>query len=490
MSIMSITHVADQLVDPRIEQAFTRPPSSSPSQASPLTMSAPLPGSLPASQRLPALSASIDFADAPEVLPTGSRTDSPTAATSRAILSSVDAGQLVVSEARPYRHMPRTASTPDALPPVITLLNQILLDAALLESSDLHFERGEHDLRIRFRVDGILHTRTAPPLHLRDALIARIKSLAGLDIAERRLPQDGRLTIRITPHQVEDFRVSTLPTVHGEKVVLRRLDTLAPGVDLSMLGLAPAQQTQVTEALAAPHGMMLVTGPTGSGKTLSLFCLLQMLNTPGMNVCTVEDPVEIRLPGLTQVSVQQKAGLTFASVLRAFLRQDPDVLMVGEIRDAETADIAVKAAQTGHRVLSTLHTNDAPSTVTRLRDIGIAPYRLASSLTLITAQRLIRRLCPACRRPDPLDAHAWVANLRGDCSQCHGIGYRGRIGVHQLMPITEGLRHVIASDQGPVALHRLAREEGMLSLHEAALAFVQDGQTSLAEAAQLEDRRL
>jgi type IV pilus assembly protein PilB len=353
----------------------------------------------------------------------------------------------------------------------------------------LHFERGEHDLRIRFRVDGVLHVQAAPPSHLRDALIARIKSLAGLDIAERRLPQDGRLTLRVTAQKIEDFRVSTLPTVHGEKVVLRRLDTLASGVDLSMLGLSLSQQTQLTEALVAPHGMILVTGPTGSGKTLSLFCLLQMLNTPEMNICTVEDPVEIRLPGLTQVNVQEKAGLTFASVLRAFLRQDPDVLMIGEIRDAETADIAVKAAQTGHRVLSTLHTNDAPSAVTRLRDIGIAPYRLASSLTLITAQRLIRRLCPACRRPDPLDAHAWVHSTGSDCPQCSGLGYRGRIGVHQLMPISEGLRQLIAADQSAVALDRLAREEGMQSLHEAALAFVLNGQTSLSEAIQLEDRR-
>jgi len=447
------------------------------------TAQLPSPSPAPASQTLPALSASLDLPASLDL--SASTASSP----SRSTLIAADSGPLIVSEAAHFRQISRAVSAPDVAPPVIRLLNQILADAALLESSDLHFERGEHDLRIRFRVDGVLHVQAAPPPHLRDALIARIKSLAGLDIAERRLPQDGRLTLRVTAKKIEDFRVSTLPTVHGEKVVLRRLDTLAPGADLSMLGLALSQQTQLTEALAVPHGMILVTGPTGSGKTLSLFCLLQMLNTPGMNVCTVEDPVEIRLPGLTQVNVQEKAGLTFASVLRAFLRQDPDVLMVGEIRDAETADIAVKAAQTGHRVLSTLHTNDAPSTVTRLRDIGIAPYRLASSLTLITAQRLIRRLCPACRRPDPLDAHAWVPSMRGDCPQCHGMGYRGRIGVHQLMPISEGLRQLIAADQSAVALHRLAREEGMPSLYEAALAFVLDGQTSLAEAVHLEDRR-
>jgi type IV pilus assembly protein PilB len=393
-----------------------------------------------------------------------------------------------------HRAYPLRPATADAEAPAVSLLNDILRQAAARQASDLHIERGARDWRIRVRIDGVLHLLDAPPSHLRDALIARVKALAGLDIAERRLPQDGRLSVRISVDRNEDFRVSTLPTVHGEKIVLRRLETLPESLSFETSGFDEHQQATLMRALEAPHGMVLVTGPTGSGKTRSLFCFLQAINNPGVNICTVEDPVEIRLPGITQVSVREKAGLGFAGVLRAFLRQDPDVLMIGEIRDAETADIAVKAAQTGHRVLSTLHTNDAPSTLIRLRDIGVAPYKLASTLRLITAQRLMRRLCMACRTPDPLAASRWqpddpAANTDGTplywratgCALCHDIGYQGRFAIHQIMPISDVMRELIATGAPVAALAAQARDEGVPTLYDAALARVRRGDTSLAE---------
>ncbi|MCY0388922.1 GspE/PulE family protein [Robbsia sp. Bb-Pol-6] len=417
------------------------------------------------------------------------------------------------------------AASHDADAPAVRLLNDILIHAAARNASDLHFERGAHDWRIRLRIDGVLHLADPVPSHLRDPLIARIKALAGLDIAERRLPQDGRLSLRLCADRSEDFRVSTLPTVHGEKVVLRRLDTLPALFDFGMLGYDAGQQAALYAALHAPHGMILVTGPTGSGKTLSLFGFLNAINDPSINICTVEDPVELRLPGITQVSVREKAGLDFASVLRAFLRQDPDVMMVGEIRDAATADIAVKAAQTGHRVLSTLHTNDASSAIIRLRDIGIASYKLAAALRLVTAQRLVRKLCPQCREPDPLaiaqcavmgsaamaafspapppGVRPMPARSRpacattvhdpagGDlppawravgCDACHGIGYRGRMAIHEVMPISARMRELIVGDASVVALSAQARAECIPTLQDAALAAVRAGRTSLAEA--------
>lgn len=366
--------------------------------------------------------------------------------------------------------------------PAVRLLNQILLDAAARNASDLHFERGQHDSRIRLRIDGVLHLGEAPPSHLRDALLARIKALSGLDVAEHRIPQDGRLSVRLRPGCSEDFRVSTLPTVHGEKVVLRRLDTLPDKLDIAQIGLSAAQQPIVREALDAPHGLLLVTGPTGSGKSLSLFCFMQSINHPSINICTVEDPVELRLPGINQVNVRDKAGLGFASVLRAFLRQDPDVLMIGEIRDTETADIAVKAAQTGHRVLSTLHTNDAPSAIVRLRDIGVAPYKLASGLRLVTAQRLVRKLCPICRIADPSIPERWHP---AGCPACHGIGYRGRLGIHQLMHISDNLRDRIIAGASTTELTAQAMRDGMGTLLDAAMPYVRNGETSLNEAQQV-----
>jgi type IV pilus assembly protein PilB len=287
--------------------------------------------------------------------------------------------------------------------PAVRLLQNTLLDACARGASDIHVEPGEQAWRIRLRIDGVLHEVARPAAHLLDAFVTRVKVLARLDIAERRIPQDGRLRLPLGGQQVEEYRVSSLPTLFGEKLVLRRLDALPAELSLALLGLDAAQQRTLTHALASPHGMILVTGPTGSGKTVSLYCFLQLLNRVSLNLCSVEDPAEIQLAGVSQVSVREKAGLTFAAALRAFLRQDPDVIMVGEIRDAETADVAVKAAQTGHLVLSTLHTNDAPATIARLLDIGVAPFNLAAAVRLITAQRLVRKLCPACRQPAPVD---------------------------------------------------------------------------------------
>jgi len=372
--------------------------------------------------------------------------------------------------------------------PAVKLLRDTLLDAAARGASDIHIEPGEHGWRIRLRIDGLLHETGRPPGHLHDAFVTRIKVLARLDIAERRTPQDGRLRLPLAAGQIEEYRVNSLPTLYGEKLVLRRLAAQTSLLTLDALGLSAPQQATLSMALAAPHGMVLVTGPTGSGKTVSLYCFLQMLNSVSLNLCSVEDPAEIQLAGVNQVSVRDKAGLTFASALRAFL--------VGEIRDPETADVAVKAAQTGHRVLSTLHTNDAPATLARLLDIGVAPFNLASAVRLITAQRLIRKLCPACRVAGTLSRTemraagfpteqlfgGWPAFTAGGCAACHGIGYRGRVGIHQVMPISAPMREIIVARGSAQALAQQARDEGVLSLRDAALASVRAGVTSLAEA--------
>ena len=351
--------------------------------------------------------------------------------------------------------------------PAVRLLTDTLQEATRRNASDLHIEPSEHAWRVRLRIDGVLHEIPTPPAHLRDAFITRVKVLARMDIAERRVPQDGRLRISTSPGRVEDYRVNSLPTLFGEKLVLRRLDALPTDISLDSLGLDPQQRDAVDAAIRAPHGSMLVTGPTGSGKTLSLYCFLQMLNGESRNLCSVEDPAEIQLAGINQVSVREKAGLTFAVALRAFLRQDPDVIMVGEIRDEETADVAVKAAQTGHLVLSTLHTNDAPAAIARLIDIGVEPYNLAAALRMVTAQRLVRKLCVACRAPAPQSVAAlraagfaddqldgWQPYAATGCAACHGIGYRGRIGVHQVMPVSDAMRELIVARAGT---HELAR---------------------------------
>ncbi|HEX7909220.1 MAG TPA: ATPase, T2SS/T4P/T4SS family [Paraburkholderia sp.] len=379
--------------------------------------------------------------------------------------------------------------------PAVRLLTDTLQEATRRNASDLHIEPAEHGWRVRLRIDGVLHEIAPPPAHLRDAFITRVKVLARMDIAERRVPQDGRLRIATSPGQVEDYRVNSLPTLFGEKLVLRRLDALPANLSLDSLGLDPRQRETVDAAIRAPHGLMLVTGPTGSGKTLSLYCFLNMLNGEARNLCSVEDPAEIQLAGINQVSVREKAGLTFAVALRAFLRQDPDVIMVGEIRDEETADVAVKAAQTGHLVLSTLHTNDAPAAVARLIDIGVEPYNLAAALRMVTAQRLVRRLCIACRTPAPQSRAAlraagftesqldgWQPYAASGCPACHGIGYRGRVGIHQVMPVSDAMRELIVANAGTHELARLAQTEQVATLRDAALTRVRDGSTSLAEA--------
>ncbi|AMV43768.1 GspE/PulE family protein [Paraburkholderia caribensis] len=390
-------------------------------------------------------------------------------------------------------HQPATNDADS--PPAVRLLADTLQEAARLNASDLHIEPMEHGWRMRLRVDGVLHELARPPAHLRDAFITRVKVLARMDIAERRVPQDGRLRLPIATGRVEDYRVNSLPTLFGEKLVLRRLEALPADLSLDSLGLAPGQRDIVDRSIRSPHGLVLVTGPTGSGKTMSLYCFLQLLNAESRNLCSVEDPAEIQLAGINQVSVREKAGLTFAVALRAFLRQDPDVIMVGEIRDEETADVAVKAAQTGHLVLSTLHTNDAPAAIARLIDIGVEPYNLAAALRLVTAQRLVRRLCPACRRasmetsaslraagvPDDQIAH-WRPYVPHGCEACHGIGFRGRVGIHQTMPVSDAMRELIVARAGTHEIARQAHIERVPTLREAALARAFDGTTSLAEA--------
>ncbi|MEM5297902.1 ATPase, T2SS/T4P/T4SS family [Burkholderia sp. JPY481] len=379
--------------------------------------------------------------------------------------------------------------------PAVRLLTDTLHEATRRNASDIHIEPAEHGWRVRLRIDGVLHEIPRPPAHLRDAFVTRVKVLARMDIAERRVPQDGRLRLATSPGRLEDYRVNSLPTLFGEKLVLRRLDALPADLSLDSLGLDPRQRVAVDAAIRAPHGLMLVTGPTGSGKTLSLYCFLNLLNGEARNLCSVEDPAEIQLAGINQVSVREKAGLTFAVALRAFLRQDPDVIMVGEIRDNETADVAVKAAQTGHLVLSTLHTNDAPAAIARLIDIGVEPYNLAAALRMVTAQRLVRRLCVECRAPAPHSAAAlhaagfgeheldgWQPYAGTGCAACHGIGYRGRVGIHQVMPVSDAMRELIVTSAGAHELGRLAHTEQVATLRDAALARVRDGTTSLAEA--------
>lgn len=360
--------------------------------------------------------------------------------------------------------------------PVVRLLYKLLADAVSMGASDLHFEPFEHYCRVRLRIDGILHELAQPPLSLKDKLATRLKILARLDIAEKRLPQDGKMRLALETRTV-DFRVSTLPTQFGEKIVLRILDTEQATLALEQLGYEPAQLQALQQAIARPHGMVLMTGPTGSGKTVSLYACLQRLNRPGINIATAEDPVEINLPGINQVSINERAGLNFAVALRAFLRQDPDVLMVGEIRDLDTADIAIKAAQTGHLVLSTLHTNDAPATLTRLLNMGVPAYNIAASVSLIVAQRLVRRLC-SCRRPARDASGSFVPH---GCPACSHTGYRGRTGIYQVMPVSAAMQSLIQAQAGTQDIARQARAEGVIDLRRAGLLKALRGDTSLGE---------
>ncbi|MCF8191379.1 MAG: Flp pilus assembly complex ATPase component TadA [Burkholderiales bacterium] len=381
-----------------------------------------------------------------------------------------------------------TAETDDAAEgdtPVVRYLQDILEEAVASGASDIHLEPYEQLYRVRFRRDGLLQEARQPPVAVRERLASRIKVLARLDIAERRRPQDGRLRVQLERSGTVEMRVSTLPTLFGEKVVLRLMPGEAAGLDIDRLGLEPAQSSALLEALERPDGMILVTGPTGSGKTITLYTLLARLNQPDINISSAEDPAEMHLPGINQVSINERSGLGFAAVLRAFLRQDPDTLMVGEIRDLETADIAIKVAQTGHRVLSSLHTRDAPGTLARLMSMGVAPFQLASAVRIITAQRLVRLLCRACCRPDPEAAArsglAGAATADG-CPACGWTGFLGRTGVHQVMPVSPAMNRLILQQASADDLAAQAHSEGVLTLLEAAMLKVRAGVTSLAEA--------
>jgi type IV pilus assembly protein PilB len=378
--------------------------------------------------------------------------------------------------------------------PIVRFLNKVLMDAINLGASDIHFEPFEKLYRIRLRVDGVLRDHLQPPLAIRDKLVSRIKVLAKLDISEKRVPQDGRMRLVLSPVKTIDFRVSTLPTLFGEKTVMRILDATQAQMGIDALGYDPDQRALLVDAITRPYGMVLVTGPTGSGKTVSLYSCLNLLNKPGINISTAEDPAEINLPGVNQVNVNEKAGLTFPVALKAFLRQDPDIIMVGEIRDLETADIAIKAAQTGHMVFSTLHTNDAPSTLTRLMNMGVAPFNIASSVILITAQRLARRLC-SCKQPLDVGRDALKAagfrdgDLDGDwkpygpvgCERCLGSGYKGRVGIYQVMPISPAIEALILGHGNAMQIAAQAELEGVNSLRRSGLLKVKQGMTSLEE---------
>jgi type IV pilus assembly protein PilB len=378
--------------------------------------------------------------------------------------------------------------------PVVRFLHKMLLDGVSMRASDIHFEPYEHNYRVRFRIDGELREIASPPTLIKDKLASRIKVISRLDISEKRIPQDGRMKLKIGPDRVIDFRVSTLPTLFGEKIVIRILDPSSARLGIDALGYDADEKERLLNAIGRPYGMVLVTGPTGSGKTVSLYTCLNLLNQPGVNIATAEDPSEINLPGVNQVNVNERAGLTFAAALRAFLRQDPDIIMVGEIRDLETADISIKAAQTGHLVLSTLHTNDAPTTLTRMRNMGIAPFNIASSVILITAQRLARRLCHICRAPADvprqalLDAGFKEAEIDGSwkpyrpvgCSVCNG-GYKGRVGIYQVMPISEAIQSIILRDGSALDIARQSEAEGVRSLRQSGLRKVMQGLTSLEE---------
>jgi type IV pilus assembly protein PilB len=378
--------------------------------------------------------------------------------------------------------------------PVVRFLQKLLLDAISEGASDIHFEPYEKFYRVRFRVDGVLREVAQPPLAIRERLVTRIKVVSKLDISEKRVPQDGRMKLALSGQRAIDFRVSTLPTMFGEKVVMRILDPTQAKMGIDSLGYEPEQRESLVNAISRPYGMVLVTGPTGSGKTVSLYTCLNLLNQPGVNISTAEDPAEIQLAGINQVNVNEKAGLTFASAMRAFLRQDPDIIMVGEIRDLETADIAIKAAQTGHMVMSTLHTNDAPSTLTRLGHMGVPAFNIVSSIILITAQRLARKLC-ACKQPADLSREAllaagfrddeldgtWVTYKPVGCDRCKGSGYKGRVGIYEVMPLSEPIQNIILKGGSSLEIAQQAQLDGVKNLRQSGLLKARQGMTSVEE---------
>ena len=378
--------------------------------------------------------------------------------------------------------------------PVVKYVQKIMLDAINGGASDIHFEPYEKFYRIRYRQDGVLYDIAQPPLAIKEKIASRIKVVSRLDISEKRVPQDGRMKLVLSKTRAIDFRVSTLPTLFGEKICMRILDPTSAQLGIEALGYEPEQKESLMRAIQRPYGMVLVTGPTGSGKTVSLYTCLNILNKPGINISTAEDPAEINLPGINQVNMNDKAGLTFSVALKAFLRQDPDIIMVGEIRDLETAEIAIKAAQTGHLVLSTLHTNDAPSTLTRLMNMGIAPFNIASSVILITAQRLARKLC-TCKRPvsipepamlragfkeDELDG-TWQTYEAVGCEVCKNTGYKGRVGIYEVMPISEEIERIIMKNGTAIDVADQAKRDGVRDLRQSGLLKVKRGLTSLEE---------
>jgi type IV pilus assembly protein PilB len=379
--------------------------------------------------------------------------------------------------------------------PVVKYLQKILIDAIHGGASDIHFEPYEKFFRVRYRTDGILYEVAQPPLAIKEKIASRIKVISKLDISEKRVPQDGRMKLVLSKSRAIDFRVSTLPTLFGEKIVMRILDPSSATLGIEALGYEPEQKEALLYAIGRPYGMVLVTGPTGSGKTVSLYTCLNLLNKPGINISTAEDPAEINLPGINQVNVNEKAGLTFSAALKSFLRQDPDIIMVGEIRDTETAEIAIKAAQTGHLVLSTLHTNDAPTTLTRMLNMGIAPFNIASSVMLITAQRLARRLCKECKQPIEIPREAllragfveaeldgtWTPYHAVGCEVCKNTGYKGRVGIYQVMPISEEINRIIMKNGDAIDIAEQARREGIRDLRQSGLLKVKQGLTSLEE---------
>jgi len=377
--------------------------------------------------------------------------------------------------------------------PIVKLVNSLIADAVRKGASDIHMEPYEKSMRVRFRIDGVLHEMMSPPFKFKAALLSRLKIMAELDIAERRVPQDGRIKIKVLNRTI-DLRVSSLPTIFGEKIVMRILDKTNLNIDLEKLGFEPKSMKAFTSAIASPYGMVLVTGPTGSGKTTTLYSALSRINTPEVNVMTAEDPVEYNLDGINQVLVHDDVGLTFAAALKAFLRQDPNIIMVGEIRDLETASIAVKAALTGHLVLSTLHTNDAPSAIGRMVDMGVEPFLVASSVNLILAQRLVRRVCSGCKRPlemdaevlrelqlDPAEAKGAQFSEGAGCVDCSNTGYRGRQGVYEVMPMTPKLRDLTLDRASAGEIKKMAITEGMLTLRRDGLEKLKRGMTTAEE---------
>ncbi|HSI37542.1 MAG TPA: type IV-A pilus assembly ATPase PilB [Methylotenera sp.] len=391
---------------------------------------------------------------------------------------------------------PQALEVDDA--PVVKFLNKMLIDAINMGASDLHFEPYEKFYRVRYRVDGILRDITQPPLAIKEKLASRIKVISSMDISEKRIPQDGRMKLVLSKTRTIDFRVSTLPLIHGEKIVMRILDPTSATLGIEALGYEPIQKERLLSAVSRPYGLVLVTGPTGSGKTVSLYTCLNILNNPSVNIATAEDPCEIPLAGINQVNVNDKQGLTFAAALKSFLRQDPDIIMIGEIRDLETADMAIKAASTGHMVLSTLHTNDAPSTLTRLLNMGVAPFNIASAVSLITAQRLARRLCKSCKVPidvpkealldvgfieeDFNEAEQWqlYGPKEGGCEMCNN-GYKGRVGIYQVMPITDAISRIIMKHGTAHDIADQARLEGVNDLRRSGIIKVKQGLTSIEE---------